>query len=217
MYSQTPPAQQEARIRYSEARWEGLHALEEKRIDNLLGYMILVSTGSLAAALAYVGAIIQGGKAMPDNAPTMIGWLFASAVLLGALKIKLFFNIRNVFARWRTGYMAYLDDKKTWDELIRDDEQAAKDDSIVVAGIILAFAFLIFGFYCGYQSLKEVKNGNKPAEAATNKTDTNKTDTPAAPPAIGNPAAKDGHRDADRDVAKPPATAEKVKGEAPAK
>lgn len=169
MYSQTTEDVKEARVRYIETRWEGLHGLEQKRIDSLLNFLLLASSGATAAGLAYLGSVIQGGGTPNGFGIAMVASFFLSLLALGVLKFVLLFIANRVFKNWRTGYDDYISDVKSWDMLIDDDEKASRDDRLAIWIAIGSFVLLIAGVVLGYFSLKELaleKKANKESPAA---------------------------------------------------
>lgn len=158
--------QREGKIEYVDKRWKQLHELEIKRGDGALNYLFLVSGGSAAATLAYIGNVAKDGNPIPVGALWMLGCFAASLLLVGLINIRLVYHTVGIFRNWRNLVSAYYSDKIGWTEMHQKDEDVVKRHEWTIHFLgWSAYLSLFIGIAIGFVKLQEESSNVRPKEA----------------------------------------------------
>lgn len=157
----TPPHLRQPQLDYIEQRWKQLHELEIKRSDTAINYLFLVSGGSSAAVLGFIGNVAKD-QAIPQSAVLMLSCFATSLLLVGLLKGAITMHVMAIFKSWQSLVRRYYSDEIGWkDMLTKDNEIVLKVEWMPLALGWIAFGFLCLGVGIGFIKLQEEVNNGK--------------------------------------------------------
>lgn len=168
-------------LEHIERRWNQLHALDVKHGDAAVNYLMIVSGGSAAATLTFIGNAMKDGPA-PGGAVLMLGCFALSILCVGLMKARMVYHVRGIFMKWRVGVKDFIANKVEWDDLLSADEIAVADKANLV--FYLGWAALIF--WCVGVGIGFVKLQGEPRHV--------KQESTASPPKDSTDTASQGAR-----------------------
>jgi hypothetical protein len=146
--------QRQHHLDYIDQRWKQLHTLEIKHSDAATNYLLLVSGGSSAAVLAFIGNLAKG-QAVPQSAVYMLGCFALAMLLVGLLKGLIAMRITEIFKSWRSLVNRYYADEISWREMLHADNKVVREhDWLPVVLGWTAFGFLCLGVVIGFLELQ---------------------------------------------------------------
>lgn len=151
VHSKATDEQSASRRDHIERRWSQLHQMEVKWGDATLNYLFLVSGGSAAATLTYIGNLTKDGTTVPSAAFWMLGCFSTALLVVGLLKISITYHIWMIFKGYRRAVERYYMDEIDWKGMLSEDEKNVREGGwrthvlgwtawiLIAAGIIIGF------------------------------------------------------------------------------
>lgn len=145
-----------------EKRWKQLHDLDIKHGDAAINFLMIVSGGSAAATLTFIGNAMKDGPA-PGGAVLMLGFFALSILFVGLLKARLVYHVRDIFQNWRGLTKAFFANEVEWNEMMgRDDDAVIRNANLAFYLGWAALACWAAGVIVGFIKLQEdPSNGRK--------------------------------------------------------
>lgn len=123
-------------------------------MDAALNYLFLVSGGTAAATLTYIGNLSKDGTSVPVTAFWMLGCFSTALLAVGLLKFSITYQVWMIFRGYRKLVGDYFNDQIPWSALLENDEKNVKRGGwithllgwsvwcLIAAGVIIGFVNL---------------------------------------------------------------------------
>lgn len=133
------PAAHRLKIDYVDEVWENWRAAREQTLKRITGYLFILNTGAMLAALTYVAAKPSNGEIQ------MAIWLFAAGIFLSVIHATLdYYLTESSFSAFRKDVDQFYGNKLDWEVFIdRNNNRPPLDCLLHILGWLGGLSFFI--------------------------------------------------------------------------
>lgn len=138
---------------YLNERWYQIQSLLQKASDDGLKYLTLINGGGAVAILSFIASDAS------NNSHCM--WIsfvvfFVGLILVGIVNLKRYLLLENMLESWGEDSNKFRKCEIEYDELIANDNKAAKRGDKIFHLAIACFVLPILGFTIGIMKIAEI-------------------------------------------------------------